>query len=233
MARCCNMTLQYGRIFFYLRPCPTRFWRPLFLLSSRCEVSSCDVQPMELSWPHLHLQWSSRMYRIWPPDSMQYTTDCLSWSSYKFKGFDINTEGRKWKNDFLSKMYSLRIQPYVNIVTAQESLFQKGFLIIGLDCSEEQHFTLHCVCKFTECVVHFVPYLQNLHEPAPSTPYPIPKGLYFLTLLLVSVMRVIHRKIRHARYLYIKRNVENVWGARYTLGARYLSKDTVMMEFRG
>ena len=51
-------------------------------------------------------------------------------------------------------------------------------------------------------------------------------GLYFLTLPLVSVMRVIYRKIRHARYLYIKRNVEKVWGARYTLGARYLSKNT-------
>ena len=40
-------------------------------------------------------------------------------------------------------------------------------------------------------------------------------------------MRVIYRKIRHARYLYIKRNVEKVWGARYMLGARYLSKNTV------
>ena len=40
-------------------------------------------------------------------------------------------------------------------------------------------------------------------------------------------MRAIYRKIRHARYLYIKRNVEKVWGARYTLGARYLSKNTV------
>ena len=40
-------------------------------------------------------------------------------------------------------------------------------------------------------------------------------------------MRVIYRKIRYARYLYIKRNVEKVWGARYTLGARYLSKNTV------
>jgi len=28
-------------------------------------------------------------------------------------------------------------------------------------------------------------------------------------------MRVIYRKIRHARYLYSKRNVEKVWGARY------------------
>ena len=53
-------------------------------------------------------------------------------------------------------------------------------------------------------------------------------GLYFLTLPLVTVMRVIYRKIRHARYLYIKRNVEKVWGARYTLGARYLSKNTVI-----
>ena len=41
-------------------------------------------------------------------------------------------------------------------------------------------------------------------------------------------MRVIYRKIRHARYIYIKRNPEKVWGARYTLGARYLSKNTVI-----
>jgi len=40
-------------------------------------------------------------------------------------------------------------------------------------------------------------------------------------------MLVIYRKICHARYLYIKRNVEKVWGERYTLGARYLSKNTV------
>ena len=46
-------------------------------------------------------------------------------------------------------------------------------------------------------------------------------------------MRVIYRKIRHARYLYIKRNVENVWGARYTLGARYLSKNTVIIFLYG
>jgi len=55
----------------------------------------------------------------------------------------------------------------------------------------------------------------------------VSNGLYFLTPPLVSVMRVICRKIRHARYLYIKRNVEKVWGARYTLGAPYLSKNTV------
>ena len=55
----------------------------------------------------------------------------------------------------------------------------------------------------------------------------VSNGLYFLTLPPVSVMRVIHRKISHARYLYIKSNVEKVWGARYTLGARYLSKNTV------
>ena len=55
----------------------------------------------------------------------------------------------------------------------------------------------------------------------------VSNGLYFLTLPLVSVMRVINRKIRHSLYLYIKRNVEKVWGARYTLGARYLSKNTV------
>ena len=52
----------------------------------------------------------------------------------------------------------------------------------------------------------------------------VSNGLYFLNLPLVSVMRVIYRKIRHARFLYIKRIVEKVWGARYTLGARYLSK---------
>ena len=43
-------------------------------------------------------------------------------------------------------------------------------------------------------------------------------------------MRAICRKIRHARYLYIKRNVEKVWGARYILGARYLSKNTVILR---
>ena len=37
-------------------------------------------------------------------------------------------------------------------------------------------------------------------------------------------MRVIYRKISHARYLYIKRNVEKVWGA------RYLSKNTVVFS---
>ena len=56
----------------------------------------------------------------------------------------------------------------------------------------------------------------------------VSNGLYFLTVPLVSVMRVIYRKIRHARYLYIKKNVEKTWGARYTLGARYLSKKTVI-----
>jgi hypothetical protein len=34
--------------------------------------------------------------------------------------------------------------------------------------------------------------------------------------------------LRQASYLYIKRNVEKVWGACYTLGARYLSKNTVI-----
>ena len=58
----------------------------------------------------------------------------------------------------------------------------------------------------------------------------VSNGLYFLTLPLVSVMRVIYRKIRHARYLYIERNVEKVWGACYTVGARYLSKNTVILE---
>jgi hypothetical protein len=43
-------------------------------------------------------------------------------------------------------------------------------------------------------------------------------------------MRVIYRKIRHARYLYIKSNVEKVWDERYTLGVRYLSKNTVYSE---
>jgi len=43
-------------------------------------------------------------------------------------------------------------------------------------------------------------------------------------------MRIIYRKIRHARYLHIKRNIEKVWGARYTLGARYLSQNTVIAQ---
>ena len=55
----------------------------------------------------------------------------------------------------------------------------------------------------------------------------VSNGLYFLTVPLVSAMRVIYRKIRYAHYLYIKRNIEKVWGARYTLGAPYLSKNTV------
>jgi hypothetical protein len=42
-------------------------------------------------------------------------------------------------------------------------------------------------------------------------------------------MRIIYQKIHHGHYLYIKRNVEKVWGARYTLGARYLSKNTVLV----
>ena len=57
----------------------------------------------------------------------------------------------------------------------------------------------------------------------------VSNGLYFLTVPLVSVMHVIYGKIRHARYLYNKRNVEKVWGARYTLGARYISKNTVFI----
>ena len=61
--------------------------------------------------------------------------------------------------------------------------------------------------------------------------FSVSNGLYFLTLPLVSVMRVIYRKIRNARYLYIKRNAEKVWGARYTLGARYISKNTVLYQF--
>ena len=56
----------------------------------------------------------------------------------------------------------------------------------------------------------------------------VSNGLYFLTLPLVCVMRVIYKKIRHVRYLYIKRNVKKLWGARYTLGERYLSKNTVL-----
>ena len=50
----------------------------------------------------------------------------------------------------------------------------------------------------------------------------VSNSLYFLTLRLVSVMHIIYRKIRHARYLYIKRNVEKAWDA------RYLSKNTVI-----
>jgi hypothetical protein len=54
----------------------------------------------------------------------------------------------------------------------------------------------------------------------------VSNGMYFLTLPLVSVVHIIYRKIRHARYLYIKRNVEKVWGA------RYLSKNTVLLDIR-
>jgi hypothetical protein len=37
--------------------------------------------------------------------------------------------------------------------------------------------------------------------------------------------------LRHERYIYIKRNVEKVWGACNTLGARYLSKNKVNSDF--
>ena len=43
-------------------------------------------------------------------------------------------------------------------------------------------------------------------------------------------MRVIYRKIRNAGYLYMKREVEIFWGARYELGARCLSKNTVQVR---
>ena len=45
----------------------------------------------------------------------------------------------------------------------------------------------------------------------------VSNGLYFLTLLLVSIVC----------YLYIKRNVEKVWVACYALGVHYLLKNTV------
>jgi hypothetical protein len=34
------------------------------------------------------------------------------------------------------------------------------------------------------------------------------------------------------RVIYTSRNVEKVWGARYTLGARYLSKNTVTKKIK-
>jgi hypothetical protein len=52
----------------------------------------------------------------------------------------------------------------------------------------------------------------------------VSNGLYFLTVLLVSVMRVIKRNIEKvwgARYIYIVRDAEKV------CGARYLPKSTV------
>jgi len=66
----------------------------------------------------------------------------------------------------------------------------------------------------------------------------VSNGLYFLTLPLVSVMHVIYTVIHsfsilsddRSKSLYIKRNVEKVWGVRYTLGARYLSKNMVLGE---
>jgi hypothetical protein len=40
-------------------------------------------------------------------------------------------------------------------------------------------------------------------------------------------MRGIHQKGMRVKSNVIKRNVEKVWGARYTLGAHYLLKNTV------
>jgi hypothetical protein len=67
----------------------------------------------------------------------------------------------------------------------------------------------------------------------------VSNGLYFLTLPLVSVLRVIKRNIEKvwgarytlgARYLYIIRDAEKVCDARYTLGARYLPKNMVFQK---
>jgi hypothetical protein len=51
----------------------------------------------------------------------------------------------------------------------------------------------------------------------------VSNGLYFLTLPLVSVMRVIYTS---------KGMSKKFWGARYTLGAPYLSKNKVISELR-
>jgi hypothetical protein len=40
-------------------------------------------------------------------------------------------------------------------------------------------------------------------------------------------LRGIHEKGVRGKSNVIKRNVEKVWGARYTLGERYLTKNTV------
>jgi len=50
----------------------------------------------------------------------------------------------------------------------------------------------------------------------------VSNGLYFLTLPLVSVMRDIYTSTS-------KGMSEKVWGARYTLGVCYLSKNTVIV----
>jgi hypothetical protein len=42
-------------------------------------------------------------------------------------------------------------------------------------------------------------------------------------------MRGIHYKGMRGKSNVIKRNVEKVWGARYTLGARYLPKNMASM----
>ena len=41
-------------------------------------------------------------------------------------------------------------------------------------------------------------------------------------------MRVIYRKYVMRVIYTLKKNVEKVWGVRYTLGASYLSKNTVL-----
>jgi hypothetical protein len=44
-------------------------------------------------------------------------------------------------------------------------------------------------------------------------------------------MRGIHEKGMRSKSNVIKRNVEKVWGVRYTLGARYLPKSTLILLF--
>jgi hypothetical protein len=48
----------------------------------------------------------------------------------------------------------------------------------------------------------------------------VSNDLYFLTLPLVSVMRVI----------YTSKGMSKKFGARYTLGARYISKNTISLH---
>ena len=85
-----------------------------------------------------------------------------------------------------------------------------------------RYLSKYTVCTFYEC--------NGFCKNANYLSFP-----YEVSCEVADSARSIYRKMRHARYLYIKRNVENVWGTRYTLVARYLSKNTVctFYEYNG
>jgi hypothetical protein len=81
-------------------------------------------------------------------------------------------------------MYSLRIQPHINTVTAQESLFQKGFLKISSDYSEERHFTLYCISNLLNAllieVLIILSHIYKICMNPPLVPHTLDHVIHFV-----------------------------------------------------